>query len=626
MRLKSTGVTCGNGKILSVLTGIGLALAPGICQAQAPATYNISTIAGTPGTGGFSGDGGPANTAQLNGPCALAVDNVGNLYIADSLNYRVRKMAIGGNINTVVGTGTAGDTTGTATSSQIRNACGLLLDSSGNLYVADTTNHEVKKVSGGTLSTIAGTGTAGFNLDGNPAVKAQMNNPTGLALNGGVLFIADTYNQRVRHIDTGGIIQTVVGTGTQGYLGDGGPAIGALLSNPQGLAMDAAGNLYIADTDNSVIRKVPPDFSTISTVAGNGIGGYSGDGGLATQAKLNNPKDVAVDAAGNLYIADTINSRIRVVTPDGIIHTIAGNGTPGYGGDGGLATLAQLKFPDSVKVDSAGNVYIADTQNQVIRQLTPVPTGPPSVTGVQSSSLFGFGGSSAVAPGSWIEVHGSNLAGESRSWLLADFNGVVAPTSLELTSVTIGGQFAAIASISSSMLLVQVPSQVGTGPQPLVVTTGFPGTTSPFTVTVNALEPGVYAPPFLSVGGNQYTSEFNDFMEWVLPTGAVAGTNSRPARSGDFIVVWGVGFGPVTTNVPTGTIVQGLTTLTTPVQFSIGGVPATVLYQGLAPGEIGLYQFDLVVPNNVAAGNLVPLTFTQGGVSGTQKLFVAIQP
>src|SRR6516225_4345056 len=176
------------------------------------------------------------------------------------------------------------------------------------------------------------------------------------------------------------------------------------------------------------------------------------------------------------------------------------------------------------------------------------------------------------------------------------------------------------------MLLVQVPSQVGTGSQSLVVTTTA-GKTSPFTVTVNALEPGVYAPAFLLVGGNQYTSGFNDFVSWVLPTGAVAGTNSRPARAGDFIVVWGVGFGPVTPNVPTGTIAQGLTTLNTPVQFSIGGVPATVLYQGLAPGEIGLYQFDLVVPNNVAAGNLVPLTFTQGGVSGTQTpLYVAIQP
>src|SRR6516225_4695056 len=265
-----------------------------------------------------------------------------------------------------------------------------------------------------------------------------------------------------------------------------------------------------------------------------------------------------------------------------------------------------------------------------------LPTVPPSVSGVQSISLFG--GSSAVAPGSWIEVHGSNLAGAfGRSWTLADFNGVVAPTSLDLTSVAIGGQPAAIASISSTMLLVQVPSQVGPGSQPLVVTTAAGTTaTSPFTVTVNPLEPGVYAPGFLLVGGNQYTSEFNDFMEWILPTGASAGTSSRPARPGDFIVVWGVGFGPVTSNVPragpvtsnvpTGTIVQGLTTLNTPVQFSIGGVPATVLYQGLAPGQIGLYQFDLVVPNNVGAGNLVPLTFTQGGVSGTQKLFVAIQP
>jgi uncharacterized protein (TIGR03437 family) len=248
---------------------------------------------------------------------------------------------------------------------------------------------------------------------------------------------------------------------------------------------------------------------------------------------------------------------------------------------------------------------------------------PPSVSGVLSISLFG--GSSAVAPGSWIEVHGSNLAAVSRSWTLADFKGVVAPTSLEGSSVAISGQPAAIASISPTMLLVQVPSQVAPGSQSLIVQTAV-GTTSPFTVTVNPLEPGVYAPAFLLVGGNQYTSEFNDFMEWVLPTGASAGTSSRPARAGDFIVVWGVGFGPVTPNVPTGTIVQGLTTLTTPVQFSIGGVPATVLYQGLAPGEIGLYQFDLVVPNNVAAGNLVPLTFTQGGVSGTQTLYVAIQP
>jgi sugar lactone lactonase YvrE len=381
------------------------------------------------------------------------VDNAGNLYIGDSVNHRVREMAIGGNINTVVGTGTAGDTTGVATSSQIQDACGLLLDSSGNLYVADTTNNEVKKVSGGTLSTIAGTGTGGFSLDGNPAVKAELNKPQGLALNaGGVLYIADASNQRVRAIDTNGIINTVVNyLGTAGYLGDGNAAINAFLNNPLGLAMDAAGNLYIADTDNSVIRKVVPDSTgaistgTISTVAGKGTNGYSGDGGLATQAQLNHPKDVAVDAAGNLYIADTNNCVIRVVTLDGIIHTVAGNGTPGYGGDGGTAGMAQLQFPNSVKVDSAGNVYIADSGNQVVRQLMPVATGPPSVIGVVSSSLFG--GSSAVAPGSWIEVQGSNLAGESRSWLLADFSGVVAPTSLERTSVSIGGQFAPIASI-----------------------------------------------------------------------------------------------------------------------------------------------------------------------------------
>ena len=623
MRISGTGEPFRNTGMLAVLAGLGLLLVPGIGRSQVPA-YTIATVAGT-GTGGFAGDGGPATAAQINAPCALLLDGSGNLYIGDQLNYRVRKMAMGGNISTAVGTGTAGDSGATATAAAIRTPCGLALDSGGNLYFSDTANHEVKKVaSGGGITTIAGNGTGGYSGDGNPATTATLNNPIGLALDAaGNVYVAEAGNHIIRKIATNGTISTFAGSGTGGYLGDGGPASFAQLNNPTGLTIDAQGNFYVADSNNGVIRKITAGGGTITTVAGNGVNAYSGDGGLATKASLNHPKGIAVDAAGNLYIADTVDSRIRVVTPDGIINTVAGTGTPGSAGDGGPATLAQLKFPAALRVDSAGNVYVADTQNSEIRVLTPaVTTTAPSITSIRSASQFGA--FFAVAPGSWIEVNGTNLATDSRSWTLADFIGSQAPISLDHTTVTVGGQNGFISGISAGLVNVQVPSNVGPGPQPVVVSTPS-GTSAPVTVTVNATQPGLYAPSVLLASGKQYTAQYNDATAtFVMPAGAVSGVNSRPAHAGDIIVLFGVGFGSVTPNIDAGQIVQQLDTLTTPAQFSIGGIPANVLYQGLVPGYIGLYQINLVVPN-VAAGAAVPLTFTQGGVAGSQSLFIAVQ-
>ena len=335
------------------------------------AVGDITTVAGT-GTVGFSGDGGPATSAELNDPYGVAVDGSGNLYIADTQNNRVRKVDGSGTITTVAGTGTAGFSGdgGPATSAAALRSPGVAVDGSGNLYIADYANSRVRKVDGsGTITTVAGTGTAGFSGDGGPATSAELDHPVGVAVDGsGNLYIADYDNNVVRKVNGSGTITTIAGTGTFGFSGDGGPATSAELSSTAGVALDGSGNLYIADEDNSRVRKVDGS-GTITTVAGTGTAGFSGDGGPATSAELNFPGGVAVDGSGNLYIADAINHRVRKVDGSGTITTVAGTGTFGFSGDGGPATSAELNDPDGVAVDGSGNLYIADFDNSRVRKV-----------------------------------------------------------------------------------------------------------------------------------------------------------------------------------------------------------------------------------------------------------------
>jgi sugar lactone lactonase YvrE len=340
---------------------------------EQPAPGIINTTAGN-GTAGFSGDGGAAISAELHGDNAVAVDGAGNMYIADYYNNRIRKVtASTGVISTVAGNGTAGFSGdgGAATSAEINGPGDIAVDSAGNIYISDLNNNRVRKVtaSTGVISTVAGNGTKGFTGDGGAATSAEIG-PNGVGVDtAGNLYMADELNNRIRKVTAStGIISTVAGNGTAGFTGDGGAATSAELNVPDGVLVDSAGNIYISDHNNERIRKVTASTGKISTIAGNGTAGYSGDGGAATSAELNGPGGLALDGAGNLYIGDFGNNRVRKVTVStGVISTAAGNGVAGYSGDGGPPASAEMNGPSGIALDKTGNLYIADFGNERIR-------------------------------------------------------------------------------------------------------------------------------------------------------------------------------------------------------------------------------------------------------------------
>jgi len=354
------------------------------------ATTGVLTLVAGTGAPAFSGDNGPATSAQLFDPQGLAVDSAGNLYIADSRNNRVRKVS-NGVITTVAGNGLPGFSgdNGPATSAQLWGPAGVAVDSAGNLYIADKYNFRIRMVANGVISTVAGSAAPGFGGDNGPATSAQLTNPLSVAVDSaGSLYIADDFDASIRKVSNG-VITTVAGSWVPGFGGDNGPATSALLSQPRGLAVDSAGNLYIADYGNQRVRKV--SNGVITTVAGNGTQGFSGDNGPAASAQLYYPNGVAVDSAGNLYIADTVNNRIRKVS-GGIITTLAGNGGFSFFGDNGPATSALLFAPANVAVDPAGSLYIADSGNHLIRK---VSNGV--ITAVAGNGTQGFSGDTGPA-------------------------------------------------------------------------------------------------------------------------------------------------------------------------------------------------------------------------------------
>ena len=401
----------------------------------------ISTLAGNGHPGSF-GDGGPASLAQLNSPYGLAVDGAGNVVVADFGNHKVRRISPDGAIVTIAGTGQKGSSGdgGPAVAAQLMSPRNVVFDSVGNLYISEFEGHRVRKVArDGSIGTLAGTGVAGINLDPNqasmPATLAQLAYPAGLAVDSyDNLYVADSRNNLIRRISNGSILtvldgrsnpafllysptglaidqsgflyvtdsaafvrqlyggqlRSVAGTGDPGYAGDNGFATSAKLTGPHDLAFDTKGTLYIAD--GAYVRKVSNGY--ISTVAGNGYAWSIGDGLLATLAQLKAPAGLALDPAGNLLIADSGTARIRRVDGRGAIATVAGSGQTGFGGDGHAATTAQLTSPGGVAVDAAGNFYIADTKNHRVRKV--LPSG--FILTVAGNGLAALGAENTYAP------------------------------------------------------------------------------------------------------------------------------------------------------------------------------------------------------------------------------------
>jgi hypothetical protein len=405
----------------------------------------ITTFAGN-GAMAFFGDGGQATAAALNQPTGLAIDSAGGVYIADYGNSRVRRVSPAGIISTAAGSGIYGafGDGGPAISASFSNVAGIVLDSAGNLYIADVRNHRIRKVTpDGTVTAFAGTGLQGSSGDGGQAINATLNTPIALAIDAaGNLYICDSSNHNVRRVNlASGIITTYAGNGVPAFAGDGTPAIAAALMFPLGLATDQAGNLYIADAGNNCVRKVNSG-GFISTAAGSGSHpGFAGDGGFAAGALLNTPSGVAVDGSGNLYISDSGNNRVRKVDGRGVISTVAGTVTNGFSGDGGSATTALLNYPWGIAVDAAGAIYVADMVNNRIRKIagsgatgtTPPPGPGPTGTNValgksatQSSTLPGYAGAGAgsaldgITDGNFSDgsVTATNL--DSNAWWQVD--------------------------------------------------------------------------------------------------------------------------------------------------------------------------------------------------------------
>ena len=390
-------------------------------------SQTITTVAGV-GSQGFSGDGSIATSAHLDTPNTVEVGTGGTFYITDWYNHRIRKVDGNGTITTIAGNGTAafsGDG-GLATSAQLNYPTGLALDSAGNIYITDRFNYRIRKItiSTGLISTIAGTGTIGNSGDGGAATSATLNEPFQVSIIKGNLYFSDYANHSVRKINLNtGIITTVAGTGISGYSGDGGLATAATMNHPCGITVvsnttiESTDDIYIAESGGNVVRKIAGNTGIITTATGTGVAGFSGDGGPATAAKIDNPVDVICDIYNNVYVSEHGNNRIRKIDGStGIITTVAGTGTAGYSGDGGLATSANLNSPCGMSMDATGNIYFADRLNSIIRKFHAVNITAGMNDNVKTQYIIlpnpSAGLFSVISNGATLNIEIMNILGE----------------------------------------------------------------------------------------------------------------------------------------------------------------------------------------------------------------------
>jgi uncharacterized protein (TIGR03437 family) len=574
---------------------LGLLLAAGGAAAQ---QYTISTVAGIPGVRGWYGDGAAATGGELDVPLRIAVDSQGNFYFVDYLSYVIREVTTDGILHTVAGSlvtssgggnGFSGDGEA-AISAKISDVHGLVVDKNGNLYLADTSNARVRRVdTKGVITTIAGNGVRGYTGDGGAAINAELVFPVGVAVDSsGNVYIADYGNSTVRKVSTNGTITTFAGTGAWGYGGDGGPASKATLGAPYGLAIDPAGNIYVSDTSNLNIRKITPD------------------GNIQTVVTNVNAESIAVDAAGNIYFPDYVSSTVQKILPSGSQFAIAGTFTASYSGDGGLAAAAALNQPHGVAVDSAGNVYVADTGNQLIRLLTPAAS---TVSIANAAS----GAAATIAPGEIVVIYGPGIGPSTLAVNQPDANGVYS-RQLAGTVVSFNGTNAPILYSSASQVAAIVPYETTAGGV-ANVSVSYQDNVLSASIPVGSSMPGI----FTSTGN---------------PAGQAAAINQNgslnsaaaPAATGTTISLYVTGEGQTIPSGIDGKVASG-SSLPYPVlstTATISGQPAVVSYAGAAPGAVaGVMQVNLVIPAGLQSSDAAPVVIQVGNVP-SQTATIAI--
>ena len=586
----------------------------------------------------------------MNVPIGVAVDSAGNLYIADSDNNRIRKVS-NGVIATVAGNGTpafSGDN-GPATSAQLSAPIGVAVDSAGNLYIADSSNDRIRKVTNGVITTVAGNGTLGFSGDNGPAISATLNAPNGVAVDSaGNLYINDCGNYRIRKV-TNGVITTVAGNGTLGFSGDNGPATSAQLNSPSGVAVDSAGNLYIADFGNNRIRKV--SNGVIATVAGNGTQGFSGDNGPATSAELSYPEGVAVDSAGNLYIADTDNYRIRVLTPVASLCTYSVSPTtllaPASGGNltvgiqtalacpwaiSGLpgwitvsaassgpasASVALAVFPNNSGTTLTATVSIAGVSVTVTQPALATAPLPPIKSVVNAASFIG----GPVSPGELVTIFGAGIGPATPAYAIADPSTGKLATSIGGVEVLFNGAPAPMIYASSTQVSAVVPYEMALIPNPSLWIEYAGETSNAYVLTSAPAAPALFAQNSSGSGPGAILNQDNSLNG-----------PGHPTAKGSIVQVFMTGEGLTYPPSVTGAI----TTVTLPppqvtpmplqsIQVLINGQPAQYTYAGEAPAMVaGVMQLNVQIPAIVPSGPLEVLV-SIGGVSSQKGITVSVQ-
>ncbi|MCC6862802.1 MAG: hypothetical protein IT158_29780 [Bryobacterales bacterium] len=569
--------------------------------AQLPPGF-IDSIAGT-GASGYSGDGGSATGARIEVAYDVAADAWGNLYLADTWNHRIRKIAPDGVITVFAGNGAQGFSGdgSPAVSAMLNFPRGLAVDAWGNVFLSDSGNGVIRKVDRkGIIQTVAGNRQTGDEGDGGQALKASFRVPRGLAADvRGNLYIADTFSSRIRRVAPDGVISTVAGNGRLGYLGDGGPATQANLGLAHSLAVDHEGTLYFSDTFFHCVRRVRSD-GIIETAAGTGQPGFSGDGGPATAAQVNMPRGLALDLHGRLYIADSGNNRIRMIGSDGVMSTVIGSGSRGYAGDQGPAGQGLVDTPYGLAADPRGNVYVADLLNYRVRKARFEPLlERPSLTAQAVLNAASY--RAEISPGGLISLFGENFGYRQLSFAVAP----LAP-SLGGTSVIVNGSPVPMLFVSPAQINAQLP---WAAPSSVDVKVSFGGVESDtVAVPVSTASPGI-----LLWGANRAVVQNADYT---------LNTPSAPAARGSVVVLYASGLGAVSPVPGDGAVspASPLAETAGRTTAQIGAIPATVRFSGMTPGYIGLWQVNIQIPSNAPAGDGVPVKIAVGGSESNEAL------